>query len=153
VTTPAALELAVLDTNLLVYALDQESAFHQVSRALLLKGTARDSEERFGVTPQILAEFFAVVTDPRRVRNPRTPQEALDAVERLMALPGLAVLAIPVDIVPRWVALARQYPIRGPEVFDMQLVATMLANGVRRIYTFNRGHFAHFSEIEAVTPQ
>jgi len=117
VTTPIGAEPAVLDTNVLIYGLNPESAFHRVSHNLLLKATDRDSKERPCVTPQILAEFFAVVTDPRRVQTACTPQEALDAIERLMAAPGLTVLATPVDVVTRWVRLAREHPIRGPGVF------------------------------------
>jgi predicted nucleic acid-binding protein len=32
------------------------------------------------------------------------------------------------------------------------LVATMLGNGVRTIYTFNREHFERFDEIDVLTP-
>ena len=123
------------------------------SRPLLARAADRESQSRYGVTPQVLAEFFAVVTNPRRVQNPRTPREALDAIEQFMALPRISVLAVPVDVVPRWLALARRHEVRGSGVFDLQLVATMLANGVRKIYTFDRSHFEHFSEIEVTTPQ
>ena len=143
----------MLDTNVLVYAFDRQSTFHEASRALLARAADEKSQNRYSVTPQVLAEFFAVVTNPRRVQNPRTPQEALDAIEQLTALPRLSVLAIPVDVVARWIALARRHEVRCSGVFDLQLVATMLANGVRKIYTFDRSHFEHFNEIEVATPQ
>lgn len=38
------------------------------------------------------------------------------------------------------------------EVFDLQLVATMLANGVIHIYTFNQSDFLKYSEIQALLP-
>ncbi|MGD0382586.1 MAG: TA system VapC family ribonuclease toxin [Thermoguttaceae bacterium] len=152
-TTTAAPELAMLDTNVLVYAFDQQSNFHNASRTLLVKAADADSQEHYCVAPQILAEFFAVVTNPRRVHNPRTPHEALDVIERLMALPRLTILAVPIDVVARWVKLIRMHQVRSSAVFDTQLAATMQANGVRKIYTFDRAHFEHFSEIEIVTPQ
>ena len=40
----------------------------------------------------------------------------------------------------------------GGAVFDLQIVATMQANDVRRIYTFNTAGFAVFSELSIVTP-
>jgi toxin-antitoxin system PIN domain toxin len=153
VTTSAAADIALLDTNVLVYALDKQSNLHAASRGLLLKAGNEQSNQRFCVTPQVLSEFYSVVTNPRRVQNPRTAQEALDAIERLMALPGLTLLAIPLDIVSRWISLARQHPISGSDVFDVQLVATMLANGVRKIFTFDRAHFERFNEIDVLTPQ
>jgi uncharacterized protein len=143
----------MVDTNVLVYAIDQQSRVHGVSRALLATAADEASAQRFSVTPQILAEFYAVVTSSRRVQSPISPQDALDGIERLMALPGLSLLPIPVDVVSRWVALARAHPVAGANIFDMQLVATMLANGVRRIYTFNQNHFRPFTEIEAIAPQ
>lgn len=35
-------------------------------------------------------------------------------------------------------------------MFDLQIVATMQANGVQRICTFNTGDFAVFSELAVV---
>jgi hypothetical protein len=40
----------------------------------------------------------------------------------------------------------------GRDVFDLQLVATMLGNGVRRIYTFNAKDFEPFQELEVIVP-
>jgi predicted nucleic acid-binding protein len=41
---------------------------------------------------------------------------------------------------------------RGAGVFDLQIVATMLANDVQRIYTFNPADFQVFAELTVVTP-
>ena len=38
------------------------------------------------------------------------------------------------------------------EVFDLQIVATMLANGVIHIYTFNQSDFGKYTEIQALLP-
>jgi predicted nucleic acid-binding protein len=40
----------------------------------------------------------------------------------------------------------------GPAVFDLKIAATMLGNGVRRIYTFNRADFARIAELEVLIP-
>jgi predicted nucleic acid-binding protein len=37
-------------------------------------------------------------------------------------------------------------------VFDLQIIATMLADGVQRIYTFNPGDFQVVAELTLVTP-
>jgi predicted nucleic acid-binding protein len=37
-------------------------------------------------------------------------------------------------------------------MFDVQIVATMLGNGIDRLYTFNLSDFVAFSEIRAVEP-
>jgi hypothetical protein len=48
--------------------------------------------------------------------------------------------------------LAPRRPVAGADVFDLQLVATMLANGVSRIYTFNGADFEVFQELTVATP-
>ena len=48
--------------------------------------------------------------------------------------------------------LASAAPVTGGDVFDLQLVATMLANDVPRIYIFNREDFEVFPELVVVTP-
>jgi len=149
----AVTEPALLDTNILVYAVDAQSAYHAACRPLLLQAADNHSSEPLCVTPQVLAEFFAVVTNARRVRNPRAPDEAARAVDQIMTLPNLTVLPIPVDIFSRWVSLVRTHRLSGSRVFDAQLVATMLANGVRRIYTLDRAHFECFPDIEVVSPR
>jgi predicted nucleic acid-binding protein len=85
-----ALERAVVDTNVLVYAVFPAMPDHAASRALL--DTANAAGTNLYVAPQNLIEFFAVVTDPRRVTQPRTPDEALQAIDDLLALPGLALV-------------------------------------------------------------
>ena len=51
-----------------------------------------------------------------------------------------------------WLDLLRRRPVTGGDVFDLQLVATMLANDVPRIYTFNGEDFEVFPELAVVTP-
>lgn len=151
-TTVADANGALLDTNVLVYAFDKESPFHAASRTLVLRAADGAWHERLCTTPQVLAEFFAVVTNPRRVFHSRTPDEALAAVEYLTALPNLVLLPVPVDVVSRWISLVQVNQLAAARVFDAQLAATMLANGVRRIYTFDRAHFECFAGIEVATP-
>jgi hypothetical protein len=61
-------------------------------------------------------------------------------------------LPVPSDIIPQWLDLIRRRPVTRGAVFDLQLIATMLGNGVRKVYTFNRGDFEPFDEIEVLTP-
>jgi hypothetical protein len=67
-------------------------------------------------------------------------------------MPGLTLLMFPLDLVSGWTALLRQHPVTGRKVFDVQLVATLLANGVKKLYTSNRVHFVPFAVIEVLTP-
>jgi len=143
-------EAALIDTNVLVYALFAQRAEHAVSLALL--ESAQEETADLCVAPQNLAEFYAVVTNPRRVSTPLSAGDARAEVEKLVSLAGLRLLEVPPDIVARWNALLERYPITGRAFYDVQLVAVMLAHDIRRIYTFDRKDFARFTELELLTP-
>lgn len=96
---------ALVDTNVLVYALSRDAPLRGQARALLDRAQAGDVS--LCVAPQILAEFFSIVTNPRRVTDPRSVDEALAAVEQFLISPGIGLLNVPVDVVARWVELAR----------------------------------------------
>lgn len=144
-------ELALLDTNILVYAADETSEFHAVSKQLRDQGMQGDIP--VAVSPQILFEFFAVITNPRRVTQPRSPQEARDEMEKYFRAATIRKIYPGDDIVERMLTLLQQHPqITRQDIFDCVLVATMQTNGVRRIYTYNRQHFTPFPDIEVLTP-
>jgi toxin-antitoxin system PIN domain toxin len=143
-------ELAALDTNVLVYALYADAEHHRAARPLVDQG--RNPDAALCLTPQVLAEFYAVVTNPRRVTEAKPSEAVVEVITNLIAMPGLTLLPFPLDLVHRWMALLREHPVSGRKVFDVQLVATLLANGVRKLYTFNRTDFEPFAGLEVVTP-
>ncbi len=141
----------LLDANLLVYALYKDAPQYSDARYILEQ--TQDESAALCVSSQVLAEFYSIITNPKRVTAPFTSVEALREVEKLCSAPGLSVLPMPVDVVARWIALLRRHPVARKRVFDLQLVATMLANGVERIYTFNVKDFRPFPEIQASEPK
>lgn len=143
-------EPTLIDTNVLVYAHFQDSDHFAASQAYCDR--IQQGQIAACVTPQILAEFFAVVTNPKRVTSAFSPAEALDALDRILLMPGLTLFPLPADIVSGWMTIVRQQPAAGKRIFDVQLVATMRAHGIRRIATFNAADFASFPDIEVVTP-
>jgi predicted nucleic acid-binding protein len=143
-----SVEPGIVDANVLVYALDADAPQHAASRALL--DAARNSATTLYVTSQILCEFYSIVTNARRVPKPRSPEDAARAVLGLLAF--LHVLPIPALTVERWLELLRRHPVSGGDVFDLQIVAALQANGIQRIYTFNAGEFSMFSELAVLTP-
>ena len=147
-STTMAVEPGIIDANVLVYAMDADAPQHAASRALLDAG--RDSSATLYVTSQILCEFYSIVTNARRVPKPRSADDAIRAISGLLAF--LHVLPIPSRTVEGWMDLLRRRPVTGGDVFDLQIVATMQANGIRRIYTFNADDLAVFSELAVVIP-
>src|SRR5437879_8143520 len=113
-------EQSFVDANVLVYAASPAALPYQASRSLL------ESDARLCVSPQVFAEFYSIVTNPRRVTLPFTPSEAKAFIGLL--LPQIDVLPMLATVVMRWLELAERHGVTGADVFDLQLVATMLEN-------------------------
>ena len=109
-------------------------------------------ELKLCLTSQILAEFSSIVTNAKRVSDPRTPDEAADAIEAILAIPGVILLPVAPEVTWRWLEMLRRHPVRGGAVFDLQLIATLEVNGVQQICTFNRQDFEGFPGLQIVAP-
>ncbi|RLG32306.1 hypothetical protein DRN97_07675 [Methanosarcinales archaeon] len=71
-------EIALLDTNVLVYGADESSPFHKDPKNI--RDNALLGNVEICICPQVLMEFFAILTDPRRVKNPREPEEVTEEI-------------------------------------------------------------------------
>ena len=89
------IEPGIVDTNVLIYALDTAAPQHAAARALL--DASRTNAATLFVTPQILCEFYSVLTNPRRIARPRDGAEALTALSEMLAF--LNVLPIPASTI------------------------------------------------------
>ena len=118
--------------------------------ALCSKPAEARPRQTLYVTPQILCEFYAIVTNARRVKEPRTSADGLAALSGMLGF--LRVLPVPGGVIDEVMALLRRRPVTGGEVFDLRIIATMKLNGIDRIYTFNTDDFKPFAEIEALAP-
>ncbi len=140
----------VVDTNVLIYAADQESPYHLRCRELL--EAWRTQLSAWYVTWPILYEFLRVSTHPRVFRNPWPAAQAWSFVEAVLAAPALGIL-IPGD---RHAAVAaeiiRQVPhLRGNLMYDAHTAVLMREHGIRRIYTRDTD-FHRFPFLEPLDP-
>jgi toxin-antitoxin system PIN domain toxin len=140
----------VVDANILVYAFNADVPQHAASRALI--EASRLPSGTLYVTSQILCEFYSIITNVRRFPQAVSPFDAVRILSALLALPGLVVLPAPASVVANWMQLLQRQPVTGGDIFDLQIVATMLANGIARIYTFNADDFKVFPGLTVVTP-
>lgn len=141
---------AAVDANVLVYSVYPSAPQHAPARRLI--DSAAKPTADLGVLPQTLAEFFAVVTNPKRVAPALSASEAVRDVEAFLALPGLALLPLPTDVVAGWLNLVRARPVTGGDVFDYQLAAALLSCGVGTLYTYDLSDFAGIPGLTAVEP-
>jgi predicted nucleic acid-binding protein len=85
-----SVEPGLVDANVLAYASNADDPRYAVSRRLLEE--ARDPSATLYFTPQILCEFYSVITNPRRVAAPSSPAVALRVLSAWLALPGISIL-------------------------------------------------------------
>ena len=142
--------LALLDSNILVYADQKEQPQYKAAKSL--RDHALTGKITACISPQVINEFYAVSTNPRRVSAPLTVQEATDQIRRYAESEDLALIHPGPGIVGRALSLMENHPVSGSDIYDLYMVATMLENGITRICTFNTRDFAPFSEIEVLTP-
>lgn len=141
-----------LDTKVLVYSMDLNPN-NQEKHRLTLETIRPNETEIICVSPQILAEFYAVVTSAKNLINPITPQDALSRIKRFSQMPNVRVLPPPERLVDYWLPLLEDNPVRGAGVFDRIHLATMLAYQINSIYTFNVNDFNWYSGINVIVPQ
>ena len=126
------------------------SPFHDKARAILEMGLRR--ELPLCICPQVLMEFYATITNPKRVTDPVTPEQAVAEVGKYATCSWLSTIYPKEEALNITLDLLKKYRVKRMEIFDLQLVATMLTNGVINIYNFNQSDFGQYSEIKALLP-
>jgi toxin-antitoxin system PIN domain toxin len=142
--------MLVVDTNVLVYASDQDSPFHGACRDWLENRRAR--ADAWYTTWPILYEFLRITTHPRVMRRPWNITEAWQFVTALIASPGLDLL-VPT---PRHVEVAGQVITEVPHLagnllHDAHTAILMREHGIRQICTRDTD-FHRFSFLEVIDP-
>lgn len=138
----------LIDTNVLIYSYDIKQQHHSFSYTFVEKCI---SGEITGIIAhQNILEFLAVVTDPRRVENPLTFDQALQKIAVYVStLPCISPLKITLF---SFAGLLSKYGTTRKRIFDLYLVATALDNNVSSICTWNTKDFQGIEEIEVKSP-
>lgn len=144
-----AAESVLVDTNVLVYLTRPTSAHHMAATAALTELEAQGSV--LWISAQVLREYLAVVTRPQ-TSAPALPMPA--AIADVREFCQAFRLAVPeAAVFDRLLGLLEQRSGAGRQVHDANIVATMLAQGVRKLLTFNAADFRRFSEeIDILAP-
>jgi predicted nucleic acid-binding protein len=137
-----------VDTNVLVYANQYRAAEH--ARALSLINRAESAGLTLWISRQVLREYAAAVTRPQ-------PDGAAlpmgTAVKRMRWFAQRLTLADETaPVTAELLDLLDRIPVAGRQVHDANIVATMLANGIRRLLTFNLADFRRFELLIALEP-
>jgi predicted nucleic acid-binding protein len=140
----------LLDTNILVHACNRASQYHGKAADVVRKALRGEIEAC--ITPQILYEFFAVVTNPRRVEHPLSADEAADICLDLWGCREIEKVNPTATMPMKVFKLIKQLNLSGGKVFDCVLAVTAKENGVEKIYTENVEDFGFYGFLQASNP-
>jgi predicted nucleic acid-binding protein len=139
----------LLDTNILVHAAGASSPRH--AKAKVLRDQAAEGQFDACIAAQVLTEFYAVVTDVRRFQPALTPRQAQKELRAYLSS-SLNLILPKETTMSHMLQLIGSRAVRRGKIFDVFLAATMLDNGVTKIYTENTTDFEEIGGIEAVDP-
>ncbi len=140
----------VVDTNILIYAVDRHYQEHIRCRELL-EGWRKDSFPWF-TTWGILYEFLRISTHTRVFKRPLLLNQAWRFVEVLLASPGLRVLSEGEHHAEAAEKTFQEIQgISGNLIHDAHTAILMREHGIRRIYTIDTD-FHRFPFLEVVDP-
>ena len=143
-------EIAFLDTNILVYAVETDNPLHKRATALMNK--INTGELTICLSPQIMGELYSTITNPRKIIRACSSDEAVEIVKSLWESDTILKVYPKQETLDLTLDLVKRYQLKSLDFFDAQIVATMVDNGVTTIYTVNENDFAIFKEIKAVNP-
>ncbi len=142
--------MLAVDTNVLLYAANADSEFHEpcLSR---LEGWRRDPSPTF-LTWNVCYEFLKNATHPKVFRGPWRVELAMGFIEALLASPGFTLLtATQRHAAVLAQTLAELPELRGGVLHDLHTAVLMREHGISRICTNDRD-FQRFPFLTVVDP-
>jgi toxin-antitoxin system PIN domain toxin len=140
--------MIAIDTNLLVYAHRADNPWHL--RAASVLAEVIGGSQAWALPWPCVHEFYASVTSVKW-RRPMTPREAVTALRRVLASPGVQVIGEGANHMDWLQRLAERHDLRGGMIHDARIAAICLAQGVSELWTADRD-FSRFSELKIRNP-
>ena len=140
--------MILLDANLLLYAYDSESPYHEPSRSWLESTLSSGRAVRLALVT--LLAFVRIASDRRIYTHPLSPEEACSLVEQWLALPNVRLLQPGPRAWRLLSTMCEEGQAKGAMVMDAHIAALAMEHGAS-IATTDRD-FTRFPGIELVNP-
>ena len=138
-----------LDTSLFIPARFDAAPAHALARAALSR--VERTGEVLRISRQVMREYLAAATRPQAWSAPLPMSRALADLSWMEE--AYEILEDGPQVMDTLARLCREIPVRGKQVHDANIVATMLAHGERCLLTFNIRDFRRFAaHIDIVDP-
>ena len=141
--------MIAVDTNVLVYAHWEDSAWHDAAYAKVAE--LAEGRAPWAIPWPCIHEFLAVVTHPRIYAPPTPLSLAIKQIEAWLESPTLSLLAETGEYWPELRAILEQGRVNGPAVHEARVAALCRDHGVRELWTADRD-FSRFPSLSVRNP-
>jgi predicted nucleic acid-binding protein len=139
----------LLDTNVLIYLVSVGAPEHVAATSAV--GRILASGAKAVIAAQSIYEFWSVATRPVTANGLGwTVERTRSTVETLLA--RFPILSEPPEVVGIWIGIVVERGVKGKRVHDAHLLATMKANGVSHLLTFNASDFPAMDDLAILPP-
>ena len=132
------IEKVLIDTNLLIYSIDEDSQYHRSSLEFF-----NEHKGKLYTTSKNISEFLAVTTQ-KNVYS-LSIEEALYAVNEFIN--NMEILFPNKDSFAIFQDLIKRYNPSGHLIHDFEIISITLANSIKDLATLNVKDYSQISEI------
>jgi toxin-antitoxin system PIN domain toxin len=137
------------DTNLLLYASDENSEFHIRAKSFVI--ARRDDPDILCLTWPVLMAYQRIATHPSIFTKPMSTESAWKNVQQLLVLPRARVIQEADSFALDYREVAKSAGVYGNLVPDAHIATILRQHGVLRFYTADTD-FKKFDFLEVVNP-
>ena len=133
-----------MDTNLLMYAYNLASPYHQVAYQWM---SSIQHDEDVAISEFILAEFYGLLRNPAVLKHPLDADDAVEVIQTYRVHPRWRLIGFPVESRTLHDTLwqkARRKDFAFRRLYDARSALTMTAQGVTEFATVNVKDFEGF---------
>ena len=129
--------MIAVDTNILVYAFNEDALLHR--SAIDVIRSHAEGDAAWAIPVFVMGEFLRVVSNPRGpLSRPASARDAMRALDGLLASPSVRPLMPGPRYLPLLRGLIADGAPKGNEIFDAQVAAVCLEHGANTILTNDR---------------
>jgi len=138
------------DTNLLLYAINEQAPEHATALALVQSALVAPAD--WIVADQVWFELYRLLRNPVVVKKPLTGAEADRVIDWYRNRSGWSRCAWEPVLMDRMRRVWRTSDFRARRTFDIVLSLTLAANGVTEFYTRNTKDFEDLGLFSVTNP-
>ena len=137
-----------IDTNILVYFLNEESVYH--TKAKVFIDRLQRGEIKGIVSWQNLSELYAIVTDSKRFPRPMTTKQAIEVTKQFLGNGSVNIIVPVANTKEIFFNLVLAIKPKAQQIHDIFLASTLLSNGIKTLVTENTSDFKEVYGLKAV---